>query len=162
MILIIIIIKVRKKKKKKKKKRRRKRMERTWQNFITQRGENFCMILGAHTQVNERALSLSIALKKETTHEKTFFLCVSSVFFVCGIEIFFGLFHAKTLFFIQKSSYKTPLEETLIFFKVTARATEEEKELIKKCLFSPPKILITFLFVISLKEVYFLFCLLLS
>jgi hypothetical protein len=112
--------------------------------------------------VNERALSLSIALKKETTHEKTFF-CVSSVFFVCGIEIFFGLFFPKTLFFIQKSSYKTPLEETLIFFKVTARATEEEKELIKKCLFSPPKILITFLFVISsLKEVYFLFCLLLS
>ncbi len=127
-----------------------------------ERGENFCMILGAHTQVNERALfSLSIALKKETTHEKTFFVCVSSVFFVCGIEIFFGLFHAKTLFFIQKSSYKTPLEETLIFFKVTARATEEEKERIKKCLFSPPKILITFLFVISLKEVYFLFCLLL-
>jgi hypothetical protein len=130
--------------------------------FQQKRGENFCMILGAHTQVNERALSLSIALK-ETTHEKTFFfVCPWSVFFVCGIEIFFGLFFPKTLFFIQKSSYKTPLEETLIFFKVTARATEEEKELIKKCLFSPPKILITCLFVISLKEVYFLFCLLLS
>ena len=129
--------------------------------FQQKRGENFCMILGAHTQVNERALSLSIALK-ETTHEKTFFfVCPWSVFFVCGIEIFFGLFFPKTLFFIQKSSYKTPLEETLIFFKVTARATEEEKELIKKCLFSPPKILITFLFVISLKEVYFLFCCLL-
>ena len=123
--------------------------------FQQKRGENFCMILGAHTQVNERALSLSIALK-ETTHEKTFF-CVSSVFFVCGIEIFFG----QKLFFLFKKAVTKHLEETLIFFKVTARATEEEKELIKKCLFSPPKILITCLFVISLKEVYFLFCLLL-
>jgi hypothetical protein len=112
-----------------------------------------------HTSERTSALSLDCSQRNNT--RKNFFF-VSSVFFVCGIEKFFGLFFPKTLFFIQKSSYKTPLEETLIFFKVTARATEEEKELIKKCLFSPPKILITFLFVISLKEVYFLFCLLLS
>ena len=75
-----------------------------------ERGENFCMILGAHTQVNERALfSLSIALKKETTHEKTFFVCVSSVFFVCGIEIFFG----QKLFFLFKKAVTKHLEETL-------------------------------------------------
>lgn len=128
--------------------------------FQQKRGENFCMILGAHTQVNERALSLSIALK-ETTHEKTFFLCVHGVFFLFVGSRYFLVFFFQKLFFLFKKAVTKHLEETLIFFKVTARATEEEKELIKKCLFSPPKILITFLFVISLKEVYFLFCCLL-
>ena len=77
--------------------------------FQQKRGENFCMIFGAHTQVNERALSLSIALK-ETTHEKTFFfVCPWSVFFVCGIEIFFG----QKLFFLFKKAVTKHLEETL-------------------------------------------------
>ena len=103
-MILIIIIKVRKKKKKKKKKRRRKRMERTWQNFITQRGENFCMILGAHTQVNERALSLSIALK-ETTHEKTFFLCPVFFLFV-GSRNFLVFFFQKLFFLFKKAVTK--------------------------------------------------------
>ena len=72
--------------------------------FQQKRGENFCMILGAHTQVNERALSLSIALK-ETTHEKTFFLCPVFFLFV-GSRNFLVFFFQKLFFLFKKAVTK--------------------------------------------------------
>ena len=77
--------------------------------FQHKRGENFCMILGAHTQVNERALfSLSIALIKETTHEKTFFLCL--VFFLFVGSRYFLVFSKNSFFYSKKQLKKNTLK----------------------------------------------------
>ena len=97
-VILIIIIKVRKKKKKK---RRRKRMERTWQNF-TKRAKTPLMMIFESPHTSERTSALSLDCSQNNARKNFFF--VSSVFFVCGIEIFFGLFQSKTLFLIQKSS----------------------------------------------------------
>lgn len=89
------------------KKRRRKRMERTWQNFNTKRGENFCVIFESpHTSERTSALSLDCS---QNNARKNFFF-VSSVLFV-GSR-YFLVFHQK-LFFLFKKAVKKHLEERL-------------------------------------------------